>query len=219
MKKKLTFLTLGAALLAVPVLAAPDGPMDHDHGAETLTRAEAQTRAAQMFAKLDANKDGKLDAADRAVRHTEMHAKMFDRLDTDKDGSISRAEWDKHGADRAAKRAERGDKPADATREGKRGMRGQQGRRGDQRGMGSMGGMGGMGDMGGMMMGRADRDGDKTISQAEFQAAALARFDAADANKDGQVTAEERAAQRAAWKAKAAERRAKRGGQPPVPGE
>ena len=44
-------------------------------------------------------------------------------------------------------------------------------------------------------------DGDKAISQAEFQTAALARFDAADANKDGQVTAEERAAQREAWKA------------------
>ena len=43
------------------------------------------------------------------------------------------------------------------------------------------------------MMARADTDGDRAISQAEFQTAALARFDAADGNKDGQVTAEERA--------------------------
>jgi hypothetical protein len=70
---------------------------------------------------------------------------------------------------------------------------------------------------GGMMMGKADTNGDKAISQAEFETAALARFDAADANKDGQVTAEERAAQREAWKAKAAEWRAKRATAPVAP--
>ena len=43
-----------------------------------------------------------------------------------------------------------------------------------------------------------------------MMAAALARFDAADANKDGQVTAEERKAQRGAW-------RAKRGAAPAAP--
>src|SRR3546814_15144388 len=66
-------------------------------------------------------------------------------------------------------------------------------------------------DLHGMrMMGKADTDGDKAISQAEFQTAALARFDAADANKDGQVTSEERKAQRGAW-------RAKRGAAPAAP--
>ena len=45
----------------------------------------------------------------------------------------------------------------------------------------------------------------------------IVAFDAADANKDGQVTAEERAAQREAWKAKAGEWRAKRGAQPAAP--
>ena len=68
-----------------------------------------------------------------------------------------------------------------------------------------------------MMMGKADTDGDKAISQAEFQTAALARFDVADANKDGQVTPEERKAQREAWKAKAGEWRAKRGAAPSAP--
>src|SRR3546814_6927341 len=61
----------------------------------------------------------------------------------------------------------------------------------------------------GMMM-KADTDGDKAISQAEFRTAALARFDAQDANKDGQVTAEERQAareaKRAEWQAKRTER-------------
>jgi hypothetical protein len=194
--KKIMFLTLGAALVAAPVLAAPGGGAKGDaDGNGVLTRAEAQAHATQMFAKMDANKDGKLDAADRAARHAEMQAKIFERLDANKDGSISKAEWDQHGADRAAKRAERGDKRADAG-EGKRdGMRGHHGKRGGDRGM---------------MSGKADTDGDKAISQAEFQTAALARFDAADANKDGQVTAEERQAQRGAW-------RAKRGAPPAAP--
>lgn len=201
MTKKIAFLTLGAALIAAPVFAAPGARGDAD-GNGTLTRAEAQTHAAEKFAKMDANGDGKLDASDRAAKRAEMHAKAFERFDANKDGSISKAEWDQAAADRAAKRAERGEKRADAG-EGHRGMRGHHGKRGGHHGM--------------MMMGKADTDGDKAISKAEFQTAALARFDAADANKDGQVTAEERAAQREAWKAKAGEWRAKRGAAPAAP--
>ena len=188
MIKKIPLLTLGAALIAVPVLAAP-GAGDRN---ATQTRAEVQTKAAEMFAKLDANKDGKLDAADRAAKRAERQAKMFARLDADGNGSISKAEWDQQGADRAAKRAAAGE-----AGQGKRhAMRGHHGKRGGHHGM--------------RMMGKADTDGDKAISQAEFQTAALARFDAADANKDGQVTAEERKAQRGAW-------RAKRGAAPAAP--
>ncbi len=180
MNKKIPLLTLGAALIAVPVLAAP-GAGDRN---ATQTRAEVQTKAAEMFAKLDANKDGKLDAADRAAKRAERQAKKFARLDADGNGSISKAEWDQQGADRAAKRAAAGE-----AGQGKRhAMRGHHGKRGGHHGM--------------RMMGKADTDGDKAISQAEFQTAALARFDAADANKDGQVTAEERKAQRRAWRAK-----------------
>lgn len=188
MNKKIPLLTLGAALIAVPVLAAP-GASDRN---ATQTRAEVQTKAAEMFAKLDANKDGKLDAADRAAKRAERQAKKFARLDADGNGSISKAEWDQQGADRAAKRAAAGE-----AGQGKRhAMRGHHGKRGGHHGM--------------RMMGKADTDGDKAISQAEFQTAALARFDAADANKDGQVTAEERKAQRGAW-------RAKRGAAPAAP--
>lgn len=188
MNKKIPLLTLGAALIAVPVLAAP-GAGDRN---ATQTRAEVQTKAAEMFAKLDANKDGKLDAADRAAKRAERQAKKFARLDADGNGSISKAEWDQQGADRAAKRAAAGE-----AGQGKRhAMRGHHGKRGGHHGM--------------RMMGKADTDGDKAISQAEFQTAALARFDAADANKDGQVTAEERKAQRGAW-------RAKRGAAPAAP--
>ncbi|WP_227339750.1 MULTISPECIES: EF-hand domain-containing protein [Sphingopyxis] len=192
--KKITLFTLGAALIAVPALAAPGGKMGDADGNGVLTRAEAQAAATQMFAKMDANGDGKLDATDRAAKRAEMQAKMFERLDANKDGNISRAEWDQHAAERAAKRTERGEKRAEAgeSHRGKRdGMRGHRGKRGGH---------------GMMMLGRADTNGDKVISQAEFQTAALARFDSVDANKDGQVTAEERKAHREAMRAKRGQR-------------
>ncbi|WP_447762088.1 EF-hand domain-containing protein [Sphingopyxis panaciterrae] len=208
--KKITLLTLGAALIAVPALAAPGGKMGDADSNGVLTRAEVQANATQMFAKMDANKDGKIDATDRAARHAEMQAKRFAALDANSDGSVSKAEWDQHGADRTAKRAERKEKrvaAAGEAGEGKRdGMRGHHGKRG---------GHGMRGGHGGWM--KADADGDKAITQAEFQTAALARFDRLDANKDGQVTAEERKAQREAWKAKAGEWRAKRGATPAAP--
>lgn len=187
MTKKISLFALGAALIAVPVLAAPGGAKADTDGKGTLTRAEAQAHATQRFAKMDFNKDGKIDAADRTAKRAEMQAKKFTSLDADGNGSISQAEWANQGAERAAKRAERAEKRAAAgeTREGKRHA---------MRGPGKRGGM----------MAKADTDGDKAISQAEFQTAALARFDAADANKDGQVTAEERKAQRGEWRAKRA---------------
>lgn len=193
MNKKIAFLTLGAALIAAPVIAAPGAKGDTD-GSGTVSRAEAQAHAAQQFAKLDANQDGKIDPADRAAQRAERQAKMFAAIDADGNGSISQAEWDQHGADRAAKRAERGDKRADAGQAG-------DGKRHGMRGPGKRGGHHGM--RGGMMA-KADTNGDKAISQAEFQTAALTRFDASDANKDGQVTAEERQAQRSEWRAKRA---------------
>lgn len=186
MSKKISFLTLAAALVAVPVLAAPGGAAKADaDGNGTLTRAEAQAHAAQRFAKMDFNQDGKIDAADRIAKRADMQAKKFASLDADGNGSISEAEWNAQVAERTAKRAERAEKRAAAgeSRKGKRG---------------------GHYAMGGRMMGKADTNGDKVISQAEFQTASLARFDAADANKDGQVTAEERQAQRSAWRTKRA---------------
>lgn len=203
MKKKMTLLTLGAALIAVPVLAAPGGDrnMGDANKDGVLTRAEAEAHAKAMFVKLDVNKDGKLDQADRAVRHAEKRAQMFDRLDANKDGSISKAEWDQADAARQAKRAEwkakRGER-AGAPGNGaeRHAMRGHHG-----------GKHGGHGGPGGWM--KADANGDKAISQAEFVAGALARFDRMDANKDGKVTAEERQAMRQAMRDKR--------GAPPAP--
>ena len=199
MKKKFAFLTLGAALIAGPVLAAPGPGGKADPGA-TVTRAEAQANAAARFAKMDANGDGKIDASDREARRVAMRTKAFEGLDANKDGNVSKAEWDQASADRQAKRAERKEKRAEAGEPGKRGpgMRGHHGKRGGHHGM--------RGGRGGMM--NADANGDKAITAAELQTAALARFDAADTNKDGKVTPEERQAhreaQREAWKAKRA---------------
>lgn len=50
----------------------------------------------------------------------------------------------------------------------------------------------------------ADANKDGVVTRDEFQSRALARFDSIDTNKDGTISDEERAAARAAWKAKRA---------------
>lgn len=159
MKKTAIGLSLAALVLGGAASAAPPAPVAppakaHDAG-RAITRAEAQTAAAALFARLDANKDGKLDQTDRASQVAAFKTRMFDRLDADKDGQISRAEF---MADRGAV------KPGP-----RRGGRG-----------GAMGGT------------RAEDAARGPMTQAEFVAAALQRFDARDTNKDGQVTPAER---------------------------
>ena len=63
------------------------------NGDGIITRAEAQAHAGQMFDRLDANHDGKLDQADREARKAEFKAKIFAAIDTNNDGSISQAEF------------------------------------------------------------------------------------------------------------------------------
>src|SRR3546814_6745640 len=92
------------------LFAAPGGRTGDADGNGVLTRAEAQAHATDRFAKMDTNKDGKIDAADRQAARAAMQAKRFAAFDANSDGSISKAEWDQHGADRQAKRTERKDK-------------------------------------------------------------------------------------------------------------
>jgi len=140
------------------------------NGDGVVTRDEAKAQASAMFARMDANHDGKLDQVDREAHRQQMRTMMFDRLDANHDGSISRDEFmafqgpgqDSHG------------------------MRGPMA-------MGDHKGMRGHRDM---MMKRADTNNDGVISKDEFLAAADKRFDSIDANHDGKITQEERQAHR-----------------------
>lgn len=125
MKKILAAGLLGANLLAGAAMAAPQ---DRPTGGNMLARADADndgtiTRPEYLadvdarFAKLDANKDGKISKEERpgegerggrmmgridtdgdgAISLDEQHAqanRRFDRLDTNGDGKIDKAEGD-----------------------------------------------------------------------------------------------------------------------------
>lgn len=184
MTKLSLFLGAAAALVAVPALAAPAAGgaranPDAD-GNGVLTRAEVEADVARRFAKLDANRDGKVDEGDRAAHRKAKADEMFAAADSDRNGSISRAEFDAAQATREAKRAERRAAMADGHGGGRDGKRGKRG------------GHGG----GDRLLAMVDINGDKAVTSVEMRTAALARFDRIDANKDGQVTAEERAAMR-----------------------
>lgn len=140
--------------------AAPTRP---DRGGD-MTRAQTQEHAARIFERMDANDDGKIDAADR----TERQRTRFERMDANDDGALS---YDEFAAGRAAKPGQPAEQPGAG-----RGGRGQTG--------------GGMM----AMAAHADSDGDGAISQAEFAAASMAMFDRADADRNGTVTAAERRA-------------------------
>lgn len=178
--RKLTF-ALGAAALAIagaafaqPSTPAHDGAQRHQHG--PMTRADAEARADKLFARLDANGDGKLDRGDRAARQD----KRFARLDTDGNGAISRDEFTAAAGKRFAEKAQ----GQDGHRAGHRTFQGRnvawRGHRG--RGHGALA-------MAGKM---ADTNRDGAISKDEFKTAALAMFDRADANRDGTITPDER---------------------------
>jgi Ca2+-binding EF-hand superfamily protein len=187
MKKPITLGLSLAALLAggAAYAAQGHGKADAD-GNGVVTRAEAQAGATARFARMDVNKDGKIDQADRQLRRETMRTRMFERLDTDHDGQLTKAEFTAASGQRGrGKRvAQNDDAGAGVARHG----------RGHGRRAGRMGMMG--------MARMADADRDGAITQAEFQTAALQRFDTMDANKDGQVTQAERAAVRAQMKAR-----------------
>ncbi|WP_404479771.1 hypothetical protein [Novosphingobium sp. BL-52-GroH] len=236
--KKLT-LGLSAAALAIGGVACAQAPATPPHdrpghdrpridanGDGTVTRAEAQAAATAMFARLDVDKDGKLDQADRDLGRQQMRDRMFARLDANGDGSISKAEFSAEKGPDARGPGMDGPPPPGGPGEdappppppGQDGPdkagHGPDGR-GDHDRHGGRGGHGfGRGGHGGMMAMARDADANKdgAISQAEFMAAAMKRFDAEDTNHDGQVTKAEReaahAAKKARWDARKADKKA-----------
>lgn len=184
-------ITKGLSLAAMTLALGGIAHAAQDHGrpdaSAPMTRAEAQARAETMFDKHDANRDGKLDQADRAAKM----GQRFDQMDTDRNGSLSRDEF-AAGHQRMGKGGEHA---------GHEGMMGAEGPR-----KGMRGGHGG--HDGGMMMKMADANKDGVVTKAEATAGALKHFDMIDANKDGTVTPDERKASfakmREMWKAKRA---------------
>ncbi|MBV9882625.1 MAG: EF-hand domain-containing protein [Sphingomonadaceae bacterium] len=183
---KLQLMLSGAALLAVAGFAAAQPPGDRPGPEGDVTRQQVIAHVDEMFARLDANHDGRITQDERQAmrehrraemqqRRAEMQQHMFDRLDANHDGAISREEF-------AAAHAMRG--PG-----GPEGPGGPDGPDGPHR-MRMGGGPGGM--HGRMMMFAGD--GDITLEQARAQA--LAHFDRADANHDGTLTPDERRAAR-----------------------
>jgi Ca2+-binding EF-hand superfamily protein len=190
------------------------------------TRADVEASVRDRLGKLDANKDGTVTRDElMAFAKARMDARaddMFAAMDTDKNGSISRAEFDAYHAkrgDRQIVRVERfggpngmmppppgpdGMMPPPPPPPGPDGvappappppppaMGGKPMMREHTRMMF-------MGGRDGMIM--AEGDG-KGIVIADAVKKALERFDAADTNKDGKLTPEERKAQHGAWRAK-----------------
>lgn len=176
--KKISILS-GAALLAIAGgVAAAQGPGQRPDRNADVTRAQVAARTGEAFARLDANRDGRVtpDEARAAgeQRRTERRARMFDRLDANRDGNISRDEF-------SQARAGRG--------EGRPGMGHRRMGMGPRPGgpEGGPGGPGGPGGRGGRMFGEQG-----FITLEQMRERALARFDRADANRDGTVTAAER---------------------------
>ncbi len=189
MKTGIRLLVAVAALAGIgggAVMAQEAPPARPDaNGDRILTRAEATAHAEAMFARMDVNGDGRLSPEDREAGRERRADEMFARMDADNNGSISRAEWDRAGELREARRAQREERREGAD-EGRQ-ARGERGRafQGHRRGR-----------MGMALMAQADRDGDRTVSRAEFLEASAQRFARMDANGDGSVTADERAAAR-----------------------
>ena len=121
-------------------------------------------------------------------RRAEMQTRMFDRMDLDHNGSITREEMTQAHAQMREHRGEgRGE-----------GM-------GHRRGMRHMRGPHGPGAPG--MRGERMFGTQGFITRDQMRERALARFDQADANHDGTVTAAERQAARGAMRQRFRERR------------
>ena len=88
-------LAMGSAIAADPVKTdkpASSQPMDHSKMDMSHGQMDHGKMQGDAFAKLDADKDGKLSKAEMAKDPKAAH---FSMLDTDKNGSLSPAEFAK----------------------------------------------------------------------------------------------------------------------------
>ncbi len=209
--KKVVLSAIAAVAMVgiVPALAQTAAPVAAPGpGAKPLaamTRAELGQKVQQLFARLDANKDGFVTQAEaqahagqrsqRMQRRAERRdrAAKFARIDANGDGQITRAEVDAARAARAQSktggtRARGMFGRADANRDGAvsraelDAARARMPRNGGMRAHG----------FGGRLFAMADADKDGRVSLQEATAVSMQHFDSADANRDGTVTLDER---------------------------
>jgi Ca2+-binding EF-hand superfamily protein len=214
----------GGAAFAQTVAPAPAAHSGHRaHPTQPATRAEAQSRVATMFAKLDTNHDGFITreelSAREAARSQRMEqraerfdpSKMFARLDLNHDGKLTEAEAETARSQRAEAKPGQPAKAhaaamgglfarADTNKDGvitkaEFDTIGQQMKaRMEHAEMAR-------GNMGSRLFDMADANKDGRVSLAEMQQAALARFDRFDLNHDGTIRPEERQQARQMFKA------------------
>lgn len=146
-----------------------------------VTRSEVSSALEQRFAALDTNRDGSISPEERKAARDKMRERRTDErfamIDANHDGQLSRAEF---GA--AHQRPMPGP-------DGTPPPPGPLGDRKDGPGHGWHHRAGGPGGWG-----KGQDDPEATVTKAEFMARPLALFDRMDSNKDGKITAAERAA-------------------------
>ena len=169
----------GALALAGTALAATDGPRARFDPATSVSRADMVAMMTRQFDRIDANQDGMIDAAEMAAHRAQMHERRAQR----------RAE---RMAARQSAAAPAGEAATDAAATARREALAKFAKARAEAGKARA-------ELGFAMR---DADGDGLISRDEFAAPALQRFDRADANSDGILTPEERAAMREARRAK-----------------
>ncbi len=166
------FLTAGTLglVLAGAALAAPQGQRARLDPAASVTRADTLAMINARFDRIDANTDGMIDAAEMAAHQAKMQERRSQRM---AGRAVARTDEGAANETATAARREAWERLAKARAEA-RSAQGQFG------------------------FAMRDADGNGLISREEFTAPALTRFDRTDANSDGVITPEERAAMREA---------------------
>ena len=164
---------------AIVLIGLPTGSMAADapaqpHTMHEPTLAEISAAAGHVWDRMDANHDGRLDAADRDARIMNR----FAALDTNHDGVIGRDEFLAAAYSRARRwRGHNGDAPPPGDTPPPPGPR---------HGPGGFAAMVVIGPA--MQAARHAAGPDGAISRAAFDAAIKARFDALDTNHDGTLS-------------------------------
>jgi hypothetical protein len=83
--------SLAAGIGGIAAAQGTDQAPSQDRSAEL--RAKHAAKRAEMLAKYDTNKDGKLDAAERKVMIDDRAATMFKKIDANGDGQITPDEF------------------------------------------------------------------------------------------------------------------------------